>query len=246
MGNVAYDLIKKGDRVLFAFEEAIGYMCGVAVLDKDGVSAAVKVAEMSAYLVDQGMNLSDKLQDIYSTYGHHITLNSYYICHQPEILRAIFHRLRNFNETTDQVKLIFTQFICSTILFQSYPESLKDGQYKIIGIRDLTTGFDSSTPDQKATLPSSKSSEMLTFTFENGLVATLRTSGTEPKVKYYTELCADPQIKSVLTFFLVNYDNGIFFCRDLNVLNETLKDMVNAIVDDFLEPVKNGLIPREN
>lgn len=103
MGNVAYDLINKGERVLFAFEEAIGFMCGVAVLDKDGVSAAVKVAEMSAYLVDQGMNLSDKLQDIYSTYGHHITLNSYFICYQPEVLRAIFHRLRNFHETTDQV-----------------------------------------------------------------------------------------------------------------------------------------------
>jgi phosphomannomutase len=31
---------------------------------------------------------------------------------------------------------------------------------------------------------------MITFTFDNGLVATLRTSGTEPKIKYYTELCA--------------------------------------------------------
>jgi phosphomannomutase len=31
---------------------------------------------------------------------------------------------------------------------------------------------------------------MITFTFENGSVATLRISGTEPKVKYYTELIA--------------------------------------------------------
>lgn len=33
---------------------------------------------------------------------------------------------------------------------------------------------------------------MITFTFSNGGVATMRTSGTEPKIKYYTELCAAP------------------------------------------------------
>lgn len=41
-------------------------------------------------------------------------------------------------------------------------------------------------------LPTSSSSQMVTFTFSNGGVATMRTSGTEPKIKYYTELCAAP------------------------------------------------------
>lgn len=41
-------------------------------------------------------------------------------------------------------------------------------------------------------LPTSKSSQMITFTFANGGVATMRTSGTEPKIKYYSELCAPP------------------------------------------------------
>lgn len=61
----------------------------------------------------------------------------------------------------------------------------------INGVRDLTTGYDDSYPDMKARLPTSKSSQMITFRFTNGLVATLRTSGTEPKIKYYTELCSD-------------------------------------------------------
>jgi len=47
--------------------------------------------------------------------------------------------------------------------------------------------------DNKPLLPISKSSQMITFTFENGLIATLRTSGTEPKIKYYAELCCDPE-----------------------------------------------------
>ena len=37
-------------------------------------------------------------------------------------------------------------------------------------------------------LPSSASSQMITFYFENGAVLTMRTSGTEPKIKYYSEM----------------------------------------------------------
>lgn len=43
----------------------------------------------------------------------------------------------------------------------------------------------------------SKGSQMITFTFQNGCVATLRTSGTEPKIKYYAEMCALPGHRSV-------------------------------------------------
>lgn len=65
-----------------------------------------------------------------------------------------------------------------------------NGRYKVVSVRDLTTGYDSSKPDQKAKLPLSP--EMITFTFDNGFIITLRTSGTEKKIKYYSELCADP------------------------------------------------------
>lgn len=34
------------------------------------------------------------------------------------------------------------------------------------------------------------SGQMITFTFSNGIVLTLRMSGTEPKLKYYTEISA--------------------------------------------------------
>lgn len=41
---------------------------------------------------------------------------------------------------------------------------------------------------------------MITFNFDNGLIATLRTSGTEPKIKYYAELCTDPENSSYVIF----------------------------------------------
>ncbi|XP_034944353.1 glucose 1,6-bisphosphate synthase [Chelonus insularis] len=210
MGNKCIDLIKNNYDVLFAFEEAIGFMCGPKVLDKDGISAGVRLAEMAAYL-DAKMNRSliDQLAEIYKEYGHHISDNSYWICHEQDTIRRIFNRLRNFEDQPN-----------------TYPRSIADGKYMITGVRDLTTGYDNTQPNNQAVLPTSKSSQMITFTFANGLVTTLRTSGTEPKIKYYTELCASPDI------------------QDINVLNSTLKEMVTAIVDEFLQPKMNGLIAR--
>lgn len=62
-------------------------------------------------------------------------------------------------------------------------------------VRDLILGYDSTVSDKKPKLPVSPSNPMITFTFTNGLVATIRASGTEPKLKYYTELCASPSIQ---------------------------------------------------
>lgn len=45
---------------------------------------------------------------------------------------------------------------------------------------------------------------MITFTFSNGGVATVRTSGTEPKIKYYIELCAPPGNRYGLEIFEAN------------------------------------------
>lgn len=66
MGNRASELLKEGKEVLFAFEEAIGFMCGSTVLDKDGVSAGVCAAELVVYLESKGLTLLDKLNEIYS------------------------------------------------------------------------------------------------------------------------------------------------------------------------------------
>lgn len=209
MGNRASKLLSQGKVVLFAFEEAIGFMCGTPVLDKDGVSAAIRLAELAAFLDARGTTLTEKLQEIYKIYGHHISDNSYFICHEPPVIKRIFTRLRNFKDASD-----------------TYPDGLLDGKYKIVGTRDLTTGYDSTRADKKATLPVSRSSQMITFTFDNGLVVTLRTSGTEPKIKYYTELCAPPEE------------------QDLDSLKATLQEMVDAIIKEYLQPEDNGLIYR--
>ncbi|KAG9342451.1 hypothetical protein JZ751_016453 [Albula glossodonta] len=206
MGNRAKQLLDQGKMVLFAFEEAIGYMCCPAVLDKDGVSAAAIAAELTSYLATKDLSLSQQLKAIYDEYGYHITKNSYFICHDQDIIRQLFERLRNYDGEN------------------TYPKTC--GGFTVSGVRDLTTGYDSDQQDKKAVLPTSKSSQMITFTFSNGGVATMRTSGTEPKIKYYTELCAAP-------------GNS-----DLKQLKMELDDLVDAIVDNFFEPKKNNLKPK--
>ena len=67
MGNRSEE-IESSDpscRVLMAFEEAIGFMCGTNVLDKDGVSAAAKIAEMVNHLEGKGESLSSQLNGLY-------------------------------------------------------------------------------------------------------------------------------------------------------------------------------------
>ncbi|XP_074649687.1 phosphopentomutase-like [Tubulanus polymorphus] len=209
MGNRADELIKDGKTVLFAFEEAIGFMCGTNVLDKDGVSACAVMAEMATWLEDNGLTLTQKLNEIYTTYGHHKSNNSYFICHHKPTIDSLFSRLRNFSGEN------------------TYPTHM--GKYAIKSIRDLTTGFDNNFSDNRARLPVSKSSHMITFQFENGCVLTLRTSGTEPKIKFYTEFCADPSKN-------LNPDDVV----------QELELMVKALIDDFLQPEKNNLIWRKS
>lgn len=72
-------------------------MYGNAVLDKDGVSAAVHAATMAAYLDHHGLTLFDQLNEIYKEYGLHISNNSYYICHDAELIKKIFNKIRAHN-----------------------------------------------------------------------------------------------------------------------------------------------------
>jgi phosphomannomutase len=69
MGNKAVELMKKGKTVLFAFEEAIGFMCGTRVPDKDGITAEAIVAEMAVYLrAIEKRTLNEQLGWIYDRY----------------------------------------------------------------------------------------------------------------------------------------------------------------------------------
>jgi len=201
MGNRARELQKEGYQVLLSFEEAIGFAHGTHVVDKDGVSAAVLMAQMANTLADRGMTLVDQLHAVYAEYGYHATKGSYYICRSQPTIDAIFNAIR------------------------------KDGKYQmqvqdqtISHVRDLTTGYDSRQADKKALLPT-QSSNMITFYLANDSVITLRTSGTEPKIKYYSE------IKAPATT-----------AEERAAVDAQLAVTVEQIVNTLLQPAKYNLV----
>jgi phosphomannomutase len=54
-----------GDELVFAYEEALGYAVGLRfVRDKDGISAALAVAELAAALKARGQTLTDRLDEL--------------------------------------------------------------------------------------------------------------------------------------------------------------------------------------
>lgn len=63
---------------VFGFEESYGYLSGTYVRDKDAVDAAFMICEMFAYYKTKGINLIDKLDDLYQQYGYRLnTLHSF-------------------------------------------------------------------------------------------------------------------------------------------------------------------------
>lgn len=79
---------------IFAFEEAIGYMIGDIVADKDGISALGVLAENANILYEKNKTLLGYLNDLYKTHGLVLTENGYYKCYSPEKIKEIFTKFR--------------------------------------------------------------------------------------------------------------------------------------------------------
>ena len=73
IANRAIEHDADGGRFVVGFEEALGYSVGGLVRDKDGVSAALLIADMVAWCKDQGRTLLDLLDDLYRLHGVHVS-----------------------------------------------------------------------------------------------------------------------------------------------------------------------------
>ncbi len=65
------ELEEKGYRYFFGYEESIGCAPGEKVRDKDGISAAMLVMEMAAWLKKQKKSILAFLEELYQEYGYY-------------------------------------------------------------------------------------------------------------------------------------------------------------------------------
>jgi len=177
IGNTALNLVQDGFEVPFGYEEAIGFMFGSEIRDKDGVAASAAFAELVVSLHRQGKTAKLYMEELYRRYAFFQTSNSYFICSDPATVDNIFARIRNYDNI-------------ATEKTPHYPSEIAG--LKVTRVVDLTTGYDSGNPPtHKPCLPLS-SGHMIQFRAESSfegtkVVLTIRTSGTEPKIKYYLE-----------------------------------------------------------
>lgn len=210
IGNRAIDLESKGYCVPFAYEEAIGFMFPT-VHDKDGISALIVFLQLYNELLKKNMSPLEKLEQLYDEYGYFKQCNGYYITPSSDVMDNIFNNtIRKKNVSPDQ----------------PYPPKI--GNYKVSEWRDLTTGYDSATPDARPVLYVDPASQMITvklITEQEGeyIRFTARGSGTEPKLKVYIEAKAATEIRSEeLAVDVWNVLRSEWFNPDINGLVEKL------------------------
>jgi len=204
IGNKADEELKAGHTFLFGYEVEIGFLPGDISLDKDGIRTAAVFAEMAheLYASESNYSLGKHLVNLYNQYGWYVMKTRYFFS-TPQKAKTIFEAIRT-----------------------NYPASItyKDKEYKIKSIRDMTVGYDSAYDDKKAVLPVQPDSQMITFTFDEESLggfgtATLRNSGTEPKLKWYVEVSDS----------------------DRSIALNKLDQLTEAVIQVFIQPDKHGL-----
>ncbi|MBL4816078.1 MAG: phospho-sugar mutase, partial [Shewanella sp.] len=160
--NVGMAEQTEDNQCLFAYEEALGYMVGSMVWDKDGLSALVAFAQLTAELASQGKTIWDRLEAIYREHGFH--LNTQVSIALKPTTPNIGAYLRK-----ELPSVIAGKQVLSTDDISCGLRTFKDGTTEVIDL---------------------PASDVLIFKLEGGGRVIVRPSGTEPKIKCYYEVVA--------------------------------------------------------
>ncbi|MDA3900870.1 MAG: phospho-sugar mutase [Spirochaetes bacterium] len=149
---------------IFGCEESYGYLPVNFVRDKDAVSTALLLCEMAAYYKNNGMDLYERLMQIYREFGYYLEEMRYIVLEGAD--------------GADRIRKIMENF-------RSMPPVLI-GEAVLISIHDyqeqLRYDCISETADTVQELPVSN---VLQYFYSDGSGFTIRPSGTEPKIKFY-------------------------------------------------------------
>jgi phosphomannomutase len=90
-----FKYIAKIPNLIFGYEEAIGFCVDPqTVNDKDGVSAALLMAQIATDLKNEGKTLNDLLDEIWETYGFHATEQISIRVSDLELISTLMNKLR--------------------------------------------------------------------------------------------------------------------------------------------------------
>jgi phosphomannomutase len=151
-----------GRTVVFGYEEAIGFMVGSLVRDKDGISALVAFCELAAALLARGETVWRRLGEIYREHGLYLT-----------------------NLATMALPADRRGPPLGELLRQRAPQQVAGRG--VTAVADLQLGWRRTADggSERLELPQS---DVLVYTLEDDSRVVVRPSGTEPKIKCYYEV----------------------------------------------------------
>ncbi len=161
------DVTASLDDFVIAAEESHGFMLTPEVRDKDAAGAAVVLAELTSELRMRNWTVYDYLIDTYKRYGYH----------------------------SNTVRSTVMQGATGSANIRKIQQLLRDCPQTSIGGRpvlEVNDYWDESRYGPFLSETDRSSRNLISYTVEGGIKATIRPSGTEPKNKLYLELAADP------------------------------------------------------
>ena len=180
IGEVIANLEKdnRKEDFLLGFEESCGYLTNNEVRDKDAVNASMLAAEMVAFNKANGKTIHQRLEEIYQEYGRYECVVDSYEFPGQSGKAKMDNMMKYFRET--EVKFP----VGNLVAINDY----------LLSVRKTREG------ESEINLPKSN---VLKYVFEDGTTATIRPSGTEPKIKIY--YCGKD--KEVITQLKAFFDN---------------------------------------
>jgi phosphomannomutase len=171
IANRAQELERLGYEFVFGYEEALGYCVGTVVYDKDGISAALLVAELTAVLRARGRTLEDELEQIARRWGAYVSL-------QLSITRKGASGIAAIGRMMDRLRA-------------SPPRRIGEDEVVFLTDYEARVRIDVRT-GAVATVALPKSN-VLAFELASGNRVIARPSGTEPKAKFYFDVREEVQ-----------------------------------------------------
>ena len=163
LADVAEREARAGRTLVLGYEEALGVMIGDAVRDKDGMSAALVLADCAARERTRGRRLTDRLDDLARRHGLHAKAQTY-VRYEPgdDVPGRVLTRLR-----------------------EEPPAVLADT--RVMAVSDFERG-QRRAGDGTTTTIDLPPTRMMALTLADGSRMQVRPSGTEPKLKFYVEV----------------------------------------------------------
>ncbi len=158
--NVAMQRQTDTQPFLFAYEEALGYTVGSKVWDKDGLSALVAFAQLTAELKAEGKSIWDQLEALYRQHGMYVNAQR-------------------------SIALDPTAPPIGDVLRNNPPSSIAGRP--IESVEDLKS-LQKIYADGRSESIDLPSSDVLIYHLSGGARVIVRPSGTEPKIKCYYEV----------------------------------------------------------